>query len=123
MSILFFIMSSERKVIDSLDRNNTMKYIFLAEKQIESPNSRNDELVTLTSWFQEPELIIIGARTSMGKTALMLDIASKMASSEGKNVVIFSLKTSKKQLKSRLSNMGITKEDIMSSGLVIDDTE
>ena len=58
-----------------------------------------------TSGFQDSDLIIIGARPSMGKTAFALNIAQHAALKQGKRVVIFSLEMSKTQLGMRLLAM------------------
>jgi replicative DNA helicase len=58
--------------------------------------------------FKPGDMVIIAARPSMGKTALVLNIAQSVAEA-GKNVAIFSLEMSKEQLTDRLicSTMGI----------------
>ena len=55
-----------------------------------------------TSGFQPSDLILVAARPSMGKTALVLNIAQYMAF---KHVAIFSLEMSKEQLMNRLLSM------------------
>jgi len=60
------------------------------------------ELDNITSGFQKGDLIVIAARPSMGKTALALNIASRMALKEGKAVGFFSLEMSKMQIMMRL---------------------
>lgn len=55
----------------------------------------------ITHGFKPGELIVIGARPSMGKTALALGIASQAATA-GKSVLVFSLEMSTKQLCQRL---------------------
>ncbi len=60
------------------------------------------ELDNITSGFQKGELIIIAARPSMGKTALALNIASKIAIDSGKSVGFFSIEMSKIQIMMRL---------------------
>ena len=59
------------------------------------------DLNKITGGFQNSDFIIIGARPAMGKTALALSMASKIAK---KNipVVVFSLEMSKAQLGKRL---------------------
>jgi replicative DNA helicase len=58
--------------------------------------------------FKAGDMVIIAARPSMGKTALVLNIAQNIAEA-GKNVAIFSLEMSKEQLTDRLicATMGI----------------
>lgn len=52
--------------------------------------------------FQDSNLIIIGARPGGGKTSMMLNIASHMASVHKKRVGIFSLEMSKEELVDRI---------------------
>ncbi|RPI64614.1 MAG: replicative DNA helicase [Planctomycetaceae bacterium] len=56
----------------------------------------------MTSGFQGSEMIILGARPSMGKTSLLLNIAEHMAVVEKKPVVVYSLEMSKEQIAQRL---------------------
>ncbi len=60
------------------------------------------ELDRMTSGLQASELIIIGARPSMGKTALAINIAQNAAIRDGKVVAVFSLEMSKESLLRRL---------------------
>lgn len=60
------------------------------------------DLDILTSGLQAAELIIIAARPSMGKTALVLNIAQKAAINERAVVAVFSLEMSKEQLVMRM---------------------
>jgi len=60
------------------------------------------EFDRMTSGLQESELIIIGARPSMGKTALAINIAQNAAVHDGKVVAVFSLEMSKESLLRRL---------------------
>lgn len=97
-----------------------------------------------TSGFQPSDLILVAARPSMGKTALVLNIAQYMAFKQDKHVAVFSLEMSKEQLMNRLLSMeskvdsqsmrnGSLKDDdwakliesagiIGDSNLIIDDT-
>ncbi|MDD6348232.1 MAG: replicative DNA helicase [Lachnospiraceae bacterium] len=61
-----------------------------------------------TSGFQRSDLILIAARPSMGKTALVLNIAQYMAFRKNMPVAIFSLEMSKEQLMNRLLAMEST---------------
>lgn len=56
----------------------------------------------LTSGFQKGELIIVAARPSVGKTALVLNVAEHAALEDGVPVGIFSLEMSKEQLVQRM---------------------
>ncbi len=60
------------------------------------------EFDRMTSGLQDSELIIIGARPSMGKTALAINIAQNAAIRDGKVVAVFSLEMSKESLLRRL---------------------
>jgi len=56
----------------------------------------------MISGFQKSDLIVIGARPSMGKTSLALDIARKTAFEHSTAVGIFSIEMSAEQLSHRL---------------------
>ncbi|MEL3907743.1 MAG: replicative DNA helicase [Treponemataceae bacterium] len=56
----------------------------------------------LTSGFQDSDLIIIGARPGIGKTALALSIFSHIAVHEGRPAAFFSLEMGKEQIMQRL---------------------
>jgi len=60
------------------------------------------QLDNILSGFQKSDLIIIGARPSLGKTSLVLDIARHIATKENKTVGIFSLEMSREQVIDRL---------------------
>ena len=84
------------------------------------------DLDRLTSGFYPGDLIIIGARPSMGKTALALDFAINVAeqSMDGKDkgaVAIFSLEMSEDQLYQRMTSMssGISM-NVLKTGKVTD---
>jgi replicative DNA helicase len=70
------------------------------------------------------ELIIIGARPAMGKTAFALNIAYNVATI-GKKVLFFSLEMTKKQLSLRMNSMtsGVPLNKIKSCMLSEDDVE
>ena len=70
----------------------------------------------LTGGFQESDLVVIGARPSVGKTAFALNIALQAAQEDVS--IIFSLEMSKKQLLKRavgqmgnVSSVKITKSE------------
>ena len=65
------------------------------------PSGFND-LDEMTSGFQPSDLIIIAARPSMGKTALVLNIAQHVAIEENTAVAVFSLEMSKESLVQRM---------------------
>ena len=80
-------------------------------KRWEKANERKDGISGVTSGykkldyllagFQKSDLIILGARPSMGKTALVLDIA-RNAARAGHSIAILSLEMSKEQIMDRL---------------------
>ncbi|MBM7653813.1 replicative DNA helicase [Neobacillus cucumis] len=102
------------------------------------------ELDRMTAGFQRNDLIIVGARPSVGKTAFALNIASNVAIKTGENVAIFSLEMGAEQLvmrmlcsegnidAQRLRTGSLTDEDwgkltmamgaLSNSGIFIDDT-
>ncbi len=60
------------------------------------------KLDELTTGFQSGDLIIIGGRPSMGKTAFSLNIAQQVAINQKEPVAIFSLEMAKEQLMFRM---------------------
>lgn len=56
----------------------------------------------LTSGFQNSELVIIAGRPSHGKTAFALNIARNAAMDSGKNVAVFSLEMTMREIGTRL---------------------
>jgi len=60
------------------------------------------QLDNILSGLQRSDLIVLGARPSLGKTSLALDIARHVATKEKKAVGIFSLEMSKDQVIDRL---------------------
>ena len=81
------------------------------------------ELDQMTSGFQKSELIIIGARPSVGKTALALSMAAHIAIKEKIPTAFFSLEMSDMQLMQRLisSESKIPSEKIRSGLLKMSD--
>ncbi|WP_404330591.1 replicative DNA helicase [Mesobacillus maritimus] len=102
------------------------------------------ELDRMTAGFQRNDLIIVGARPSVGKTAFALNIAQNVATKAQENVAIFSLEMGAEQLVMRmlcaegninaqnLRTGSLTDEDwgkltmamgsLSNSGIFIDDT-
>ena len=64
-----------------------------------------DRLNYITQGFKPGELIVVAARPAVGKTALCLNFAHKIATHSKKAVAIFSLEMSKEQLFNRLVAM------------------
>ena len=88
------IMPEILKDIESLERG---------EKPYQGIMSNLKNLDKITNGFKNSDLIIIAARPSMGKTALVMNIGTNIARDENKAVLIFSLEMSKKQLVHRVS--------------------
>ncbi len=60
------------------------------------------KLDEITSGFQNGEMLILGARPSMGKTSLLLNLAEHMAVVDNQPIAFFSLEMSKEQIAQRL---------------------
>ncbi|NID15408.1 replicative DNA helicase [Luteibacter yeojuensis] len=61
------------------------------------------ELDEVTGGFQAPDLVVIAARPSVGKTAMLLQVVRSIATA-GKATAVFSLEMSGKQLTDRLTS-------------------
>lgn len=83
-----------------------------------------DDLDKLLSGLQKSDLVIIGGRPSLGKTAFVLDIARNAALKGGVTVGIFSIEMSREQVIDRLiaaeSQVSLWK---ILTGRITDDTE
>ncbi len=109
---------AERKIFNITEKNHSTDYV--AVKNLVSPAfdiishrmgtktectgipSGYTDLDSLTNGFQNSELIVIGARPSVGKTALALSMAANMAGKYKKRVGFFSLETDGMALMQRL---------------------
>lgn len=107
----------EQKIFSISQRSIRQKFIQLKEElgvayeRIESLHRGEGRLRGVSTGFtdldsylsglQKSDLIILGARPSLGKTAFALDIARFVATNEKKSVGIFSLEMSKEQLVDR----------------------
>ncbi len=94
---------------------------FVRLSKISNPETRKDyigiptgfsELDKLTTGLNRSDLIIVGARPGMGKTAFALNIARNVAVQSGKTVCFFSLEMSRDQLAQRL----LSSEAMIESG-------
>jgi len=79
-----------------------IEYLFANKGNLTGVPSHFKELDRITSGWQASDLIIIAARPSMGKTALVLNMAQNAAVKSGTSVAIFSLEMSKEQLVQRM---------------------
>ena len=80
----------------------TIEYLYDKKSAITGVASGFTQLDELTSGFQKGDLIVIGGRPSMGKTAFSLDIARQVGVELKEPVAIFSLEMSKEQLALRM---------------------
>ncbi len=112
---------TEKEVFDILQKRNTGEVVSIKDVVVESLESieaaaRNKGTVTgvptgfydldyKTAGLQPSDLVLIAARPSMGKTALVLNIAENVAIKENIPTVIFSLEMSKDQLVKRMMAM------------------
>ena len=71
-------------------------------KAITGLSSGYPSLDEFTAGFQRGEMIIIAARPSMGKTALLLNIAEYMSVVDSRPIAFFSLEMSRQQIAQRL---------------------
>ena len=81
------------------------------------------ELDRMTAGFQRNDLIIVGARPSVGKTAFALNIAANVATKTSENVAIFSLEMGAEQLVMRMlcSEGNIDAQRLRTGSLTDDD--
>ncbi|MDR1099333.1 MAG: replicative DNA helicase [Treponema sp.] len=92
-----------QKTIDNIDR------IYKSKKPITGIPSGFEDLDLLTAGFQASEFVVIGARPSVGKTALALNMATTMAVHKKIPLGFFSLE---------MSDLALTKRIISSESLV-----
>ena len=81
------------------------------------------DLDKLTAGLQPSELILVGARPSMGKTAFLLNIAQHAAVKRGVPTAVFSLEMSKEQLGNRLlsAEAGVDAQRLRTGALTDED--
>ena len=119
-SINDFILDSENKFKDSIDKRRIANFMLtkdiapIVEQDLEKLQDQDndsdvigvttgyDKLNHITQGFKGGELIIVAARPAVGKTALCLNFAYRIATRAKKAVAIFSLEMSKEQLFNRL---------------------
>lgn len=100
--------------------------------KIADPETHNDyvgipcgigELDKMITGLNKSDLIILGARPSMGKTSMALNIARNVAVDTGKTVCFFSLEMSRDQLAQRLlsSESGIDSSKLRTGELTADE--
>jgi len=105
---LFYVSDPQRifryKKVESIVKDivNYLDEVYKTKAEFTGVPSGFSELDRLTSGFQPSELIIIGARPGMGKTAIALSMAANIAIRQNKPVAFFSLEMSDQALMLRL---------------------
>ena len=118
-----FILQSETKFKDSIAKRHISNFVLTKEiaptiesdleKLQDADNDSDvigvstgyDRLNYITQGFKPEELIVVAARPAVGKTAICLNFAHRIATHSKKAVAIFSLEMSKEQLFNRLIAM------------------
>lgn len=121
-----FILDSENKFKDSIAKRRISNFkttkeiapeIEEALEKLQDADNDSDvigittgyeRLNQITQGFKPGELIIVAARPSVGKTAICLNFAHRIATRAKKAVAIFSLEMSKEQIFNRLVAMDST---------------
>ena len=103
-------------VLDALD---TIEKASKVKGHVTGIPSGFKDLDYKTAGFQNADFILIAARPSMGKTALVLNMAQHMAFKDNRAVAIFSLEMSKEQLVNRLFALesGVNSQSIRTGNL------
>ena len=105
---LFYINDPQRifhyKKVDKIIKETAtyLGEVFKTKAMYTGIPSGFPDLDELTSGFQKAELIIIGARPGMGKTAIALSMAANISLRQGRPVAFFSLEMSEQALGLRL---------------------
>ncbi|MFD0682400.1 MULTISPECIES: replicative DNA helicase [unclassified Paenibacillus] len=86
------------KVYDKVDHSYTNP----STGGITGIRSGYDDLDKMTSGFQRQDLIIVGARPSVGKTAFALNIGQSAGKTSGESIAVFSLEMGAEQLVQRM---------------------
>ncbi|HMK44394.1 MAG TPA: replicative DNA helicase [Dissulfurispiraceae bacterium] len=84
------------------DTFKTIEHLYSKKEAITGMPSGYKDLDELTSGFQASDLIIVGGRPGMGKTAFALNVAQHVAIEGKEPVAIFSLEMAKEQLAMRM---------------------
>ncbi len=118
-----FILDSENRFKESIAKRHISSFVTTSEiaphieesleKLQDADNDSDvigvstgyDRLNQITQGFKPGELIVVAARPAVGKTAICLNFAHKIATHSKKAVAVFSLEMSKEQLFNRLVAM------------------
>lgn len=92
--------SPMREIID--DSFKAIQELYKNKETITGVPSGFTDIDEMTSGFQKGDLVVIGGRPSMGKTAFALNIAQYVGMVRKEPVAVFSLEMSKQQLAFRL---------------------
>jgi replicative DNA helicase len=84
------------------DTFKTIEQLYNKKEAITGMPSGFKDLDELTSGFQPSDLIVVGGRPGMGKTAFALNVAQHVAINMKEPVAVFSLEMSKEQLALRM---------------------
>jgi len=84
---------------------NRLEELYQSQGQITGVETGFADLDKRTAGLQPSDLILVGARPSMGKTAFLLNIAQHAAVKRGVPTAVFSLEMSKEQLGNRMLAM------------------
>ncbi len=120
-SLEVILENTEKKIFELIQKRNSSDYVPIREVVLNAMDkieaaSRNKGVVTgiptgfidldyRTAGMQPSDLILVAARPSMGKTALVLNIAQHVAFKQKVTVAIFSLEMSKEQFVNRLFSL------------------
>ena len=120
-NIDFILEDTEKRVFELIQKSNTGEFVPIREVVLDvldriEQASKNKGNVTgvatgfadldyRTAGMQPSDLILIAARPSMGKTALLLNIAQHVVLKQQKCVAFFALEMSKEQMVNRLFSM------------------
>ena len=112
---------TEKSVFELLQRRNTGEYVPIRQvvlnalERIEKASKNKGTVTGIPTGFidldyklsglQPSDLILVAARPSRGKTAVVLNIAQDVAFKKNRSVAIFSLEMSKEQLVNRLFSL------------------
>jgi replicative DNA helicase len=114
--------SGEFKDIDTVVRNITAQMEMLQQNKgrLSGVATKFRDLDRLTNGFQKGDLIILGARPSVGKTAFALNLAQNVAHKSSESVAFFSLEMPAEQLIRRtIAAMGGIDSTLLRNGDIL----
>jgi replicative DNA helicase len=107
------------------DTYNEMEDLGMMRRQSSFTKTGFKDLDEKILGMRPSDLVVIGARPSMGKTSLALNIAANVAINDNKPVVIFSLEMSDTELAQRMlcSQARVSSQDLLAGKFKDSDTE